>query len=224
MMSPEQFSRQASLWRNITPMIEHVTRMFNISALNFGRSVWSRSNPDRNAFIAETAFRVVANGVSGRSFDSSIAEAQARAFILALPRGASASFPLQTHEWAEVDALVANLRLVIETRPTAVFDHEVDGCGVVTHSRLDAIAQDELIEVKSVQRQFRGSDVRQALTYAALLRLQHMEVNTITLVNPRRGRIASMPMTAVSSSSAGTSPIELLEEIAQLMVGVQLSL
>ena len=224
MMSPEQFCRNASLWRNITPMIKHVTRLLNIYATNVGKSVRSSSPPERNALIAETAFRIVSHGRSGDMNDLIDIEAEARQFIVNLPRGESAFQPLLTSEWDEVYAIAANLNLTLGNYSHVLFSVDVQGCGAVTKSTLDALAGDDLIEVKSVQRQFRGVDVRQALTYAALLRLQGTSVSSVTLVNPRRGRCTSMSMTDLASSAASTNSIELMEEIAQLMLGIQVSI
>lgn len=223
-MSPEQFSRQASLWRSVTPMIEHVTRLFNAGASVLGSPVRSNASPDRNALIAETAYRLMANTTRREEVDRTQIEESARNFILSLPAGESATAPLRSHEWTEVDLLASNLGRLVATRPGISFEYDVDGCGVVTRSKLDALAGDEVVEVKTVQRQFRSADVRQALTYATLLQIQHVDVEQLTLVNPREARVSTMPMVAVAATASGLSTVELVEEIAQLMVGMQLSL
>lgn len=98
----------------------------------------------------------------------------------------------------------------VSTRPS------FKGCGYIDESEGDLIDSDCLIEIKSVNRKMRGTDVRQLITYCALNELsKQYEICEIGIFNPRSGLFFSMPINEVCLEISGRSKIELFGEIVR---------
>ena len=81
-----------------------------------------------------------------------------------------------------------------------------------------------LFEVKTVDRSFRGVDLRQLLTYAALnFASREREISTLGLVNPRRGVFFEMPVGDLCLDIAGRSSESLFAMIIQVLSSGELS-
>jgi len=98
------------------------------------------------------------------------------------------------------------------------------GCGYIDNSYADVIADNTLYEVKTVDRPFRGSDLRQLLTYAALnLSSGQFNIRHLGLLNPRRGIFYRVEPDALCLGVSGSRAQELLSEIISTVSGAGIS-
>ncbi len=89
-----------------------------------------------------------------------------------------------------------------------------DGCGYIDASEGDVILGDVIYEVKTVERQFRGTDIRQVVTYAALNSLsKQYTVSNIGLFNPRSGMYFQENIDVLCWEISGKTGQELFSEI-----------
>lgn len=88
------------------------------------------------------------------------------------------------------------------------------GCGFIDVSEGDVVARETLYEVKTVNRMFRSGDIRQLLSYAALnMEARAYNLESIGVVNPRRGIATTVRLDDVCQSVSGRSVEELLSNI-----------
>jgi hypothetical protein len=105
-------------------------------------------------------------------------------------------------------------------RPRPIFS----GCGFVDRSEGDIVRGATLFEVKTVERPFRGNDVRQLITYCALNALApKCLVNKIGVYNPRRGVYFELDLDTVTREISGKMSGELFEEIYQAIASGAIS-
>jgi hypothetical protein len=150
-------------------------------------------------------------------------EIRARDFLLGLPRGEAAQASLTGDEWMEVSLLARVTRSYTSPLNDVTFSPLIPGCGVVDRAEADVLARNELIEIKTVTRPFRAYDLRQALTYSAMLYAADIRVSTVTLLNPRRARYVSFSLDSIAAVARGDSAVEMLEELVEWMMGLQVS-
>ncbi|MEV6286484.1 hypothetical protein [Kribbella sp. NPDC051770] len=224
MISVAHFCRQTSIWRDVAPMLELVVRWLNTQVVNVGFPVAEISRPSRRALISETAFLLAANGYE--SIPTALAEEferDARRFLSQLPRGDASAQRLESVEWREVAGLLANIDRWTAQLSSPQFQPEIPGCGVVDAAVADIRTLTTLIEVKAVNRQFRAMDMRQVLTYCALLHASERAPSHVSLLNPRLGRVVTVELAVVAAGASGLGAIELLEDLVQRMTGLQVS-
>lgn len=157
MMSTRTFSRNGSLWTDLTPTMEPVVRWLNTNEKRYASPVPAiGGEPSNNALIAETGFRLAAIG-SDDEFPSALR--QADRFLSNLEGYPEGGVGLDADEMEEATGLGQSIRTFISQLPEPVYDPEVPGCGSVEGSHADILSGTTLIEVKSVTRPFRGPDL-----------------------------------------------------------------
>ncbi|GJF07400.1 hypothetical protein PSD17_63470 [Pseudonocardia sp. D17] len=223
MITVSTFSRQASIWRQVAPTLEQFVRWANTNLHPAGEAVNIFGPADRNPLIAEVGFRLAAAGFQPTPVPPPQLEAEARRMITGLPRGSAASESLQAFEWHQAAALSKAIRHFADAFSPAQFSPSVPGCGVVGAAVADIISGSHLIEVKTVNRPFRGSDIRQVLTYSAMYYASGTTVDKMTIYNPRLGCAFSMPLNSVAAGVSGHSQVELMQDIVHYMTGMQVS-
>lgn len=130
--------------------------------------------------------------------------------------------PLESREAAMIrDRLVRHTALAIVA---PVYGPAFAGSGVVDDAVGDIYlpSNEELIEVKAVQRLFRGSDLRQVLTYASLTDAR-TPVTSVTLLNPRLGTFYSATCEDLAQDIGAGSWVELRMSLLDFMSGLALS-
>jgi len=96
------------------------------------------------------------------------------------------------------------------------------GCGLMNSCFGDILQGTSLYEVKCVDRNLRGSDLRQVLTYCALNYQSHQyEINTVCVLNPRRGMSYKYDLEDLSLSLSGTNTFELLHRIGDFLMNYE---
>ena len=90
------------------------------------------------------------------------------------------------------------------------------GCGYIETSEADLICNGTFYEIKTVNRHFRGVDVRQVITYCALnFASKQFFIQNIGLFNPRSGLICDINMDEVCRGIAGVTSDELFATIIE---------
>lgn len=219
LITAKTFASLGSVWHASVPSLEQFTRWVNNHDRSFGDRVRRRGDTGRSALIAETAFEAASRG-PGVAPD---VESAARKFLDGLPRPPKGG-PLTSGELAEVEQIAENLRTFLGADWQEVTFHpEFPGCGVVGRAVGDVLDGSRLIEVKTVDRGFRGSDFRQALTYAALAYSADMPIDRITLFNPRRATYYSTDVTNLAHDLGSASWIDLMQYLIDSMTEVGVS-
>jgi hypothetical protein len=203
--------------------MDPVVRFANSRQESLGTPVGSLGDNQRNALIAETAFLLAGSEFAGHVYQKIDLESKAREFLLNLPRGAAAGALLSSDEWLEVGLLAQVTQRYTSRLSAPAFSPEIPGCGVVDAAIADLLAEQEIVEVKTVTRPFRSYDLRQALTYAAMLYAAGRPVERITLLNPRRARSVTMSIAELAAGTRGDSSGELMQDLVEWMVGLQVS-
>lgn len=224
MISAKQFAAQNSVWQRASPTLEQVVRWANTHQASLGTAVAAMSTPDRHALLSELAFHAAAQGyqrwVSG---PYGVHVQSVRGFIKQLPGGGPASADVTVYEWLEVQGLASVIVRFTDGLESKVFSPKIPGCGVVEAATADVMAPHHLVEIKSVTRAFRSSDLRQALTYVAMLYASGIEVTEVTLLNPRRARHVTLSLDFIAAGSGGLAAPEMLQELVEAMTGLQVS-
>jgi hypothetical protein len=196
MISTAKFAQDyASFWNSLFPRAEALIRSVNLNYERFApeRKDEFRSDPNRRGLLNEVGFELAKLGWSG---SSNVSESTRQA---AYDAGAKALLeieskanvePLTDLEWAESEFVAERLTMFCSRWPRdeVTFAPPVRGCGFVDSRAADLSVGPVLMEVKAGDRNFRSTDLRQVLTYAALLNLETPgRVSKVCLVNPRRG-------------------------------------
>ena len=223
MTTVREFVNQNSVWHALMPTLDQFTRYINRHVLRLGRPVRALNTDRRSSFVAEVAFEIAATGGDVESERSAI-EDRARAALAHLPGAETSAEGLSVHEWFEAAELARNLSEFVGRRSeVAVYRPAIPGCGVVRPSAADALLGNELLEVKMVQRGFRSSDVRQAVTYCAMLHASGDAVRAVSLVNPRQGHYFSSTVAGFALDAGSASWVELMQDLCLAMEGIRFS-
>jgi hypothetical protein len=92
------------------------------------------------------------------------------------------------------------------------------GCGFVDASEGDVIRDKTIFEIKTVERPFRSSDIRQTIAYAALnFSARQFQIQKIGLFNPRRGLYCDLDIDEVCAEISGRTSEDLLALVVQSM-------
>ena len=98
------------------------------------------------------------------------------------------------------------------------------GCGYVNASEGDVIFGETIYEIKTVDRQFRGSDIRQTITYAALnFAMGNFDIGYVGLFNPRRGQFCEFELDYVCGEISGVPTQALLATVIQAISSGEIS-
>ena len=219
----------SSFWRELLPAADAYVRRRNLALERFSQPVRSSDLLFRDA-INELGFRLFCLGVETGATeplslsDSVIAETarQTMRYIgrfRAVP-GDAAGMPRAATDEAlflarRIGFFVAPLRA---KHQPFVCRPKFAGCGMVDACEGDLSWGSTLCEVKSGDRLFRSSDLRQLLTYCALRYGEgRREIARITLVNPRRGVHFSDSLEGLCRETSGLSPSEVMLEIVEVL-------
>ncbi|MFF0769881.1 hypothetical protein ACFYUK_13400 [Nonomuraea wenchangensis] len=150
-------------------------------------------------------------------------ENAARDLLLLLPRGIYGEAVLTRSEQLEVDLVQQNILHYVSTLAGAAYFYPIPGCGVVNAATADIVDAKGMTEIKAVGRAFRGNDLRQLLTYAAMLYASGVPAENLSLYNPRRAVLFSSGLDEISFSVCGRSSVELMQDLVDDMIGFQIS-
>jgi hypothetical protein len=222
-ISAKAFAAQSTVWHRCSPALEQFTRWVNRNLHPCGIGVVRLADPKRAALIAEAASAAAASGQA----PTSALEVALQRFLAQLPGAATAvSHPLSPQERHEVRGLHRNIARYLEVwaaEEEPKFAPLFPGCGAVDSANGDILVDGELIEVKAVERPFRGIDFRQAITYAALGYASDRFVERITLLNPRAATFYSASTQELALDIGAGSWVELMQDLVETMSGFDVS-
>jgi hypothetical protein len=225
LITASTFVRQNTVWTQVAPYMDSVTRFANTSQISLGTAVPRLGDNQRNATIADAAFLVAGSDFSGDSYSKKTLGHYAKDSFLRLPKNPNPAMQagFSSDEWEEIGLLARGTQRYTSALPRAIFSPSIPGCGVVDAGIGDVLAGSEIVEIKAVTRPFRAYDLRQALTYAAMLYSSNYLIDYITLLNPRRARFVKLPIGQIAAGIRGDSAVELLQDLVESMMGLQVS-
>lgn len=224
-----------AFWNANAPTCEHFIRRLNLDGLErFEVPIESSGNANR-AVIAEFAFSLFVerkrDGLSRQKSraQQEIEDAAWEATKLRLApyvhQGLSLEKDFDVDERREISEISRRLHsFFIDVDRKMVLRPIFKGCGFIDASEGDVVYGDTIFEVKTVDRLFRGSDIRQTITYAALnFAANQYEIERIGLINPRRGLFCDFDLDQVCSEISGRPTQELLAIIVQAISSGEIS-
>lgn len=210
--------------------MEAFIRAMNLGIDRFAPPIPPEVAPERRALVAELGFALFRNQAQTGTRNAQEAIERVRGFIAGLSGepGVLVDQPDDT-EQLQASKLADKLFDFVTDRGGVfklTIDPNIPGCGIVDraaadfmiHRRLGQFAEGgteehHLFEVKAVDRSFRAEDVRQILTYAALLSAAGEAPERVGLVNPRLGTFGEWTPDELAQDVAGVSGSELLHQI-----------
>ena len=241
MISEKQFSEQFSgFWNQYLPLLTpQVIAQMNVSGTPM---------PDSRGFVAKplAATEESANNdlVADTGFGIFTAAIQAGKSVHSIRNGAllkqiteSAFERIKRLRSPEGKAKMKHLRGTDDSMELAVrledfFEGEgpddtviqprFKGCGILDSCYGDLFMGRTLYEVKCVERNLRGIDIRQVLTYCALnYQSQQFEIEEVCIVNPRRGISFTFDIEALAQKVSGKNSAELFHQIGDFLMNFE---
>lgn len=208
-----------AFWTDHAPTTEHFVRRINLEhSERWSAPLDKPREKIRAAYVAELAFSRFCIRQSGIE-ESEIAylatlEAKKRLFPL-LENPSTLEDPLSKSEEGQVIHLENSLQTFFKSRNMHIITRPIFyGCGYIDSSEGDILSGNCIFEVKTVDRPFRGGDIKQLITYCALNHFSsQFSLKTIGIFNPRRGTYFEMSLDKVSFEIAGKSKQELFDGI-----------
>lgn len=187
-------------------------------------------------FVAETAFELFATVVaSGRDVLSLAADRKLLGEIAS--NSISRLLGLRTY-WKEIGRKFPKTpdeeAVVLATRMEDFFSEGISsgrvtvqpvfkGCGILDSCFGDVLCPGTLYEIKTVDRNLRSSDLRQALTYCALnYRSKQYQIETVSILNPRRAVEHRFKVEALAARIARRTSAELFHQITEFLANFEL--
>ncbi|MCH1919951.1 hypothetical protein L9G15_10945 [Shewanella sp. A3A] len=226
MITVTQLSRNyPSIWKKTFPFLNRLVRKCNLQKETFEDSIYSKSEPNRRALINETGFQLYkkmvegkVNKVGGLIFeDVSKVTESALFYIKNLDFDPEDLNPLDGTE-VEESKLIAeklfNYFFYYEKGEIITISPHFSGCGFVSDCYGDVLVGTTLYEVKSGERDFRISDLKQILIYLTLNYSSHKNIiNQVGLVNPRLGNYIVLPVKDAIELASGQSTVDCFNEL-----------
>lgn len=221
------------------PMGDAFVRTLNRNLPRFAEEKRPGLGSRRNSLVSEYAFRLYGEYVRGISaaslgFGSWPADAErrelaeeVRQYISSLERNPDipdmdSAELAEAQEWASRLAVFAFKK---HPRESVIVSPLFCGCGVVDDCFGDLLVGRTLYELKNVERDFRLTDVRQVLCYAALNSVSHQyQIDSVGLINARAGVYYRTDVTAIALAVSGVSAAALFSEITNYISADRASL
>ena len=205
-----------SFWHSIMPRSEQAVRMMNASRDQVVATYAKRVSAANRGLINESATRIAHCALKTRRpisklTQTDIADSIASAYdfihckrALAVEQHAN----LNSREIAECRDLAVRLIEQLEQyKATLTMFVPVPGVGIVDSCEADGVSGRTLIEVKAGNRLCRSRDIRQSLTYVALMYVAttRRNIDELCIVNPRVGWRVTIGVDEVLEMSGGKS-------------------
>ncbi len=225
-----------AFWNAQTPTCEHFVRRLNLDGYDRFRPPMAESGTaKRRALIAEYAFSLfvehVKDATAGgdkRADDDIRQVAWLAAEIRLRPysaQGVDLDNKFDDEENGEVQQILKRLNHFFSRIERSITLRPVfSGCGFVDASEGDVIFGETIYEIKTVDRPFRSSDVRQAITYAALnFASKQFPIDSVGLFNPRRGTFCDINLEEICLEISGRPSEDFLAIVVQAISSGEIS-
>lgn len=209
MITERQFLRgYNSFWREYFPDLEAFTQSLRIKDVNhpaitrwikpFSGSV----PPQWNDIVAEIAFNTFTRAIREGGVGTRLTEHDIESAIVKM--GMIRGEPLQR---SQITPAIGNDARYIASRLVSFFDSKCNihvhpflpGFGILSSLHPDVIADKTVFEIKSSRNAIKHEDLKQVLTYYLLGLLNGWSINSLCLVNPRRGTFLTLETLKLSS-------------------------
>lgn len=238
MISEKQFASEFSgFWAETLPFLTpQAIAELNLSgtAMGDGRREWMKplagsGDNSNNDVIAETAFGLFAESLKANTpivkllEDAALIqriEEGAKSRVLGLRREAVLRAHSAQPRTSETIDLASRLETYFEDYPldSILIQPRFKGCGILDSCYGDILARKSLCELKMVDRNLRSADIRQVLTYCALnYRSSQYEIESVTILNPRRGLEFSFLVEDLAERASGKNASELFHQITTFL-------
>jgi hypothetical protein len=226
MMTATQLSRNyPSTWKKTFPFLNRLVRKCNLQKETFDDGIQSKSDPKRRALINETGFYLYKEMNEKRysklnKFTEDEIEVicnNALNYIRNLDFNPEELFPLGEFELNEAKEIASNLYhyfFYYEKGKEVHLSPKFNGCGFVSDCYGDVLAGDTLYEIKSGERDFRISDLKQVLVYLTLnYSLHERSISYLGLINPRLGNYVVVSVHDAIELASGQSTADCFNEL-----------
>lgn len=225
MINERQFALNfTGFWRSSLPNLEAVLRVLNLGPEREHKPYVPSSNPQRRDLISEVGFRLAAQtSQTGRvsGSDVTLAYEKAVAFLVdEADLGGKANFPplseLERDESVHLCERIREFLRYRRHRPIEFFP-SFAGVGMLARCHGDILVGETIVEVKYVDRSFRSTDLKQAITYAMLARIAGTKIDGMIVFNPLRGTYVEMSLFELVFGASGQSVEEFEFEFIQAL-------
>ena len=231
MISERSFaSGFSSFWRGALPNLESVARALNSGWTRVDKPVASLNQPNRRDVISETGFKLFGASLGQKVSSDSVLVAFADAVesLKLSPAGGERSIgPLTQSEVDEVTVVAIRLRSFCAEnldRSSLIFEPRFPGHGIIGECKGDICDDNNLVEIKYVDRQFRSIDYRQCLVYAALRYFsKNSTFSNMILFNPYLGTLTKVTVEELVQGASGNAFVDFAADLSYLLTSGELS-
>lgn len=206
MITAEAFAGRSTMWHDITPSLDQYVRWLNQNTHRFGLGV--RQSPETRPDVAAVLGAVWASS-SELTQDELGARMSSRTSLRPRPS-----------ELFEARLLAEEILKYpsIEDGVPLSWEHRLAGCGEVEACHVDLlIGTTHIVEIKAVNRAFRGLDIRQLLTYAAISESLSRPIEHLGLLNPRLGTYMTWDVGQLALDLGSPSYMEMMAALQMQM-------
>ncbi|WP_457934693.1 hypothetical protein LOS73_06395 [Pseudoalteromonas sp. SCSIO 43210] len=236
MISETTFSKKfTSFWNEMLPNSKNYVRLINGGLLDPVYEPFDTADRKNNTalvnVISFSMLRELCNGAqtldqlsSTKYFESQHFESLLEkdlSYLSKFSYGTECSLPLSAKEKEQASQLFRLMYFrYVANNSTSTIDPKFDGCGFINKSYGDLISDHKLIEIKSGERRFNLTDLRQVLIYLVLNHYskQPFKISTIELFNPRMGIAFSEDVESFCLNVSALNSQELFSEIQKFVV------
>jgi hypothetical protein len=218
-----------SFWTAHAPSLERFVRRLNLELTQrWSPPINKPPEKIRAALVSETAFSRFCNLVSSPNLEKideiSLVEAKKKLIPL-MGEDQDLIAPLSLSEKDQIKEIEKNLITFFRQRGEQVIIRPlINGCGYVDASEADVISGVSLFEIKAVDRPFKGTDIKQLMTYCALNHAsKQFYIEDIAIFNPRQGIWFQLNLDNIAREISGQSAQELCERVALTLCSGDLS-
>jgi hypothetical protein len=236
MISEVTFSRKfTSFWNEILPNSKNYVRLINGGLLEPVYEPFDTADRKNNTALVNvisfsmlrelcTRAQTLDQLNSAKYFESQHFESLLEkdlSYLSKFSYGADCSLPLSAKEKKQTSQLFRLMYIrYVANNTISIIDPKFDGCGFINESFGDLISDNKLIEIKSGERRFNLTDLRQVLVYLALNHYskQPFRISKIELFNPRMGIAFTEDVESFCLNVSALNSQELFYEIQKFAV------
>ena len=218
-----------TFWNSLAPMIhQYIVQLNKVHKDSYGFPVTARDNGDRG-LLNETAFLMNRYFFQGyddidKLFNKAFDEA-----LLKIERLEGGNVDKNINRDETIDIFRSLNNFILEEQAYYITDNVTfspafKGCGFLTFCEGDFIIKNSLYEVKAGDRNFKGTDIRQILTYVCLNYISTGRLfEEVVLVNPRRSVFFKASTEDLSYSISGLTIRDFIQRVQEFLIGAEIS-
>ncbi|MGV6473482.1 hypothetical protein [Azotobacter vinelandii] len=236
MISEITFSKRfTSFWNEVLPNSKNYVRLINGGLIDAVYEPFEAAERKNNTALVNVLsfamLRLLCDGessldvlCSNRFFKGNkfrVVLDESLAYLSRFNYGQGCELPLTNQEVVQVGRLFkAMYSRCVAGKSHIKIDPAFDGCGYINQSFGDLISDGRLIEIKSGERQFSVTDIRQVVVYLVLNHYSKAPINIrhVELFNPRKGIAFSEEVEGFCRNISALSSQELYSEVQKFVV------